>query len=461
MTEQAAVDSGGSRLTQAGGTSAVSDEEHIQRLYDVETHVAKMNEGVLVEDPHPAFAELRAASPVHRGSVAELLGVPQGRTFRPELPHYSAFSYEACAIALKDNLLFSSGYHAGPTTARFGRSILEMVGDEHRRYRALAQGTFVPRRRQWWIDRWVAGLVDKALSAFEGRGTAELNAELCARIPLATIAGSFGLSADDSWQFRELFGNPDRTRSPEHIAEAFAWATDCLKATIEERRERPQDDLITELVQSGLTEDGQRHLLSDEDILAFSRLLLTAGSGTTWRQMGILFVALLRDPGTLDAVRRDRSLIPAAVEEAVRWEPIDPILRRLVTRDTTLCGLDLPAGCVLELNLSAANRDPDRWRDPDRFDIGRPPRGHLGFGSGPHVCLGMHVARAEITVALNAALDRLPGLRLDKSYPAPRIVGLEHRGSTPINVVFSPAGAGGNWPRRQYRDGAIAATNPR
>jgi cytochrome P450 len=420
-------------------TATASDDERILQLYDVETHVAKMNDGVLVEDPYPAFAELRATGPVHRGSVAELLGVPQGRTFRPELPHYSAFSYQACDIALRDNLLFSSQYHAGPTTARFGRGILEMGGEEHRRYRALAQGTFVPRMRQWWIDRWVAGLVDKALSAFEDRGTAELNAELCARIPLFTITGSFGLSADDSWRFRELFGDPDRTLAPEHIAEAFTWATNCLKATIEDRRAHPRDDLITVLVQSELTEDGRRHLLTDDDILAFSRLLLTAGSGTTWRQMGIVFAALLSDQGALDAVRRDRSLVPAAVEEAVRWEPIDPILRRLVIRDTTLGGLDLPAGCVLELNLGSANRDPARWTDPDRFDIGRPARSHLGFATGPHVCLGMHLARAEMTVALNAALDRLPGLRLDGAHTAPRIVGLEHRGPTRIHVSFSPA----------------------
>jgi len=440
MTEQATVAEGDRLVRGVGAARAVSDDEHVQQLYDVEAHVRKMNEGVLVEDPHPAFAELRAAGPVHRGSVAELLGVPAGRSQRPDLPHYSAFSYQACATALRDNLLFSSEHHAGPTTQRFGRSILEMVGDEHRRYRALAQGTFAPRMRQWWIDQWIAGLVDKALSAFEERGTAELNAELCARIPLFTITGSFGLGPDDSWRFRELFGNPDRTRAPEHITEAFTWATSRLRSVIEDRRAQPRDDLLTVLVQSELTEDGQRHLLTDEDILAFSRLLLTAGSGTTWRQMGIVFAALLSDPETLDAVRRDRSLIPAAVEEAVRWEPINPVLRRLVTRDTTLCGLDLPAGCVLELNLSAANRDPDRWTDPDRFDIRRPPRGHVGFATGPHVCLGIHVARAEMTVALNAALDRLPGLRLDDAHTAPRVVGLEHRGSSPIHVVFSPAG---------------------
>lgn len=426
-------------MTETSAIRTVSDDEHVQELYDVISHAAKMQGGVLVENPYPEFAELLARSPVHRGSVAELIGVPQRQSVRPELPHYSAFSYQACSIALKDNQVFSSEYYAGAITKRFGRSILEMVGDEHRRHRVLAQGTFVPRMRQWWIDRWIAGLVDQALAAFESRGTAELNAELCARIPLYTITGSFGLDRESAWRFREMFGDPDK-RSPQQVADAYNWAGARLAAVIEERRARPEDDLITVLTQAELTENGERQLLGDEEILAFARLLLTAGSGTTWRQLGILFTALLERPGALDAVREDRSLVPAAVEEAVRWEPTDPIFRRLVTRDVTLCGVDIPAGSVLELNLGSANRDPARWPDPERFDVRRQPRAHIGFASGPHVCLGMHVARAEMIVALNAVLDRLPGLRLDETREAPRIVGLEHRGPTPIHVRFSPAG---------------------
>ena len=149
------------------------------------------------------------------------------------------------------------------------------------------------------------------------------------------------------------------------------------------------------LVESEIEEDGERHLLTDDEIYGFARLILTAGSGTTWRQLGILLVALLHDPALLDAVRDDRELLRRAVDEAVRWEPTDPIFRRLVMEDVDLCGVKVPEGAVVEMVLGAANRDPERWDDPERFDPYRDPKPNLGFAGGPHVCLGMHVARAR------------------------------------------------------------------
>ncbi len=409
-----------------------AEAERFADLYDVEKHVAAMNGGVLVEDPYPAFAELRAAAPVHRGSVAELLGVPEAFRVRPGAPCYSAFTFEANDLALRENATFSSAYYEGFTTELFGRSILEMVGEEHRRYRALVQPAFTPKRAQWWIDRWIAGLVDEAVTAFEDAGRAELNAELCARIPLQTITSSFGLTRQQGLDFREQSESRSRSGADDVAARTAALLAD----VIADRRRHPQDDVITMLVESEVEENGERHLLSDEEVLGFARLILTAGSGTTWRQLGILLVALLRDPATLDAVRDDRSLLRGAIEEAVRWEPTDPIFRRLVTRDVTLCGVDLPAGAVLEMNLGAANRDPQRWDDPDRFDVRRPPRANLGFAGGPHICLGMHVARAEMVVAMNAVLDRLPNLGFDPAAPSARIIGLEHRGPNGVPVVF-------------------------
>lgn len=422
--------------------TSAAEAERFKALYDVERHVMATDGGVLVEDPYPAFAELQAKAPVHKGSVRELLGYPLGGlSQRGDAPVFSAFSYEANDTVLRENQVFSSTVYSGLVTQLFGgRTILEMGGDEHRRYRALAQPAFSPKRAQWWTDKWISALVDEAISAFEPNGQAELNAELCSRIPIQTITSSFGLTRQEALDFREgtegtgmrAMSDPDR----EAMLERHTVTTAMLHRVIEDRRAHPQDDVITALVQSEIEEDGQRHLLTDDEIYGFSRLILTAGSGTTWRQLGILLVALLKQPALLEAVRQDRDLLRRAIDEAVRWEPTDPIFRRLVTKDVTLCGVDVPAGAVMEMNLGAANHDPTRWDDPERFDPHRTLRPNLGFAGGPHVCLGMHVARAEMWVAMNAVLDRLSNLRLDPEVPNVRIIGLEHRGPNGIPVVF-------------------------
>jgi cytochrome P450 len=418
--------------------TSASERERFEDLYDVERHVMATDGGILVEDPYPAFAELLAAAPVHEGSVRELLGHPRGGlSLLRDGPTYSAFSYEANDTVLRENEVFSSTFYAGLTTAMFGRSILEMVGEEHRRNRALVQPAFTPKRAQWWIDRWITTLVDEAISAFESVGRAELNVELCARIPLQTITASFGLTREEAFEFRQgAEGNPLRAADPEVVAARHERTTQMLRRVIEDRRQHPQDDLITMLVETELDDHGDRHLLTDDEIYGFARLILTAGSGTTWRQLGILLVGLLRRPELLDAVRADRDLLRRAIDEAVRWEPTDPIFRRLVTEDVTLCGVDIPAGAIVEMNLGAANHDPTRWDQPEEFDPYRTPKPNVGFAGGPHVCLGMHVARAEMWVAMNAVLDRLPNLRIDPDAPPVRIIGLEHRGPNGIPVVF-------------------------
>ncbi len=418
--------------------TAASERERFDDLYDVERHVRATDGGILVEDPYPAFAELLDAAPVHEGSVRELLGYPRGgMSLLRDGPTYSALSYEANDTVLRENEVFSSTFYAGLTTLMFGKTILEMVGDEHRRYRALAQPAFTPKRAQWWIDKWITTLVDEAISAIEHDGRAELNTDLCARIPLQTITASFGLTRAEAFEFREgAEGNPMRAADPAAVATRQQRTTEMLQRVIEERRRDPQDDVITMLVESELDEDGHRQLLTDDEIYGFARLILTAGSGTTWRQLGILLVGLLRAPELLDAVRDDRELLRRAIDEAVRWEATDPIFRRLVTEDVNLCGVDIPAGAIIEMNLGAGNHDPSRWDHPEEFDPYRPPKPNVGFAGGPHVCLGMHVARAEMWVAMNAVLDRLPNLRIDPDAPPVRIIGLEHRGPNGIPVVF-------------------------
>jgi cytochrome P450 len=177
-------------------------------------------------------------------------------------------------------------------------------------------------------------------------------------------------------------------------------------------------------------------VLSDEEVLGFSFLLLAAGSGTTWKQMGITLYALLTHPGWLERVREDRDLLRPVIEETLRWQTTVPMFSRYAVTDTTLRGIEIPATSVVHVCVAAANRDPGRWDRPDEFDPGRPFQAHQSFGRGPHTCLGMHVARAEMYAGISALLDRLPDLRLDPDAEPPKIIGMYERGPSAVPVVW-------------------------
>jgi cytochrome P450 len=168
-------------------------------------------------------------------------------------------------------------------------------------------------------------------------------------------------------------------------------------------------------------------------------LLLPAGVETTYRALGNLLFALLSDPDQLDAVRADRSLLPQAIEEAVRWEPPLMMITRVASRDTELGGVKIPEGCTVMPVLGAANRQDERYSDPNGFNIFRDVKPNIGWGHGVHVCLGMHLARLEMRVALNLLLDRLPNMRLDPAADDPYIRGQVFRSPTSLPIVFDPA----------------------
>lgn len=165
---------------------------------------------------------------------------------------------------------------------------------------------------------------------------------------------------------------------------------------------------------------------------------MPAGVETTHRSLGSLLLGLLSNPEQLDAIRADRSLIPQAIEEGVRWEPPLLTITRVTTRDTELGGVKIPAGATVMPMLGAANRQEDRYEDPDTFDIFRPAKSNLGWGHGVHVCLGMHLARLEMRTAINLLLDRLPNLRLDPDADDPHVRGQVFRSPTSVPVLFDP-----------------------
>ncbi|GGL13378.1 cytochrome P450 [Nocardia jinanensis] len=412
-------------------TTSILDRDRVRELFDLRGSYGAAHGGGYEGDPYPVWHRLREQGPVHAGVVHELTGYEGPALFQglphPDRPHFSAFSYAACDTAYRNGEVFASSIEpVDPNNGELSvsNSLLTMGGLQHRRSRALVQPSFIPGKAQWWIRNWIEETVDQLIDGFADAGRAELNVDFCAAIPVLTITGSFGVSVEQALEIRAALSRPDDI-------------VEILRPIVAARREKPEDDLISVLAQAELKgEDGKTTRLTDAEIYSFSVLLLTAGSGTTWKQMGIVLTALLQRPEVLDAVREDRELLRPAIEEALRWMPTDPMFSRYVTQDVDFHGVHMPAGSVLHLCVAAANRDPDRWRDPDEFDITRPLTPTFAFGGGVHVCLGMHVARAEMRVGINRLLDRLPNLRLDPEGETPRFIGMYERGATEIPVLF-------------------------
>jgi len=310
--------------------------------------------------------------------------------------------------------------------------LLAMDGDEHRRYRALVKDAFAPAALRVLERDLVGPVIHDLLAAIRERGGSELISEVIQRFPVQVICHILGVPVERIEDFRRwgtdmILGSYDE----EAAAAAAAAMTAFLEPIVNERRRAPRDDLISRLVTAQV--DGER--LDDEALYSFLRLLLPAGADTTWRAFGSLLVALLGHPETLAAVTADRSLVPAVVEESLRWETPSPRLVRIATEDVEIAGCPIAAGTVLEVWPGSANRDETRFDRPEEWQPGR-RESHLAFGVGRHVCLGINLARMELVVGLNAVLDTLPGLRLDPAYPAPVITGHALRGPSELHVLF-------------------------
>ncbi len=410
------------------------DRDRIRRLFDLRSEVYSSRGGSFAVDPNPIFRRMRETGPVHPGAPHEVLGWDGDVFFQglpyPQRPHFSAYDYDSCAAMLKDDRRFVTNVPPRPGEPELmNASILFMDGRQHRDYRTLVQPSFVPGRAVWWLENWIGKTVDRLIEVFEHEHSVDLNVEFCAPIPLLTITGSFGITLEEALDVRAAVTSDgqDAGTLPRILAPIVAA-----------RREDPRDDLISVLVQAEITdEDGETQRLSDRDVLGFALLLLAAGSGTTWKQMGITLLALLQHQEVLAAARQDPSLLRNVVEESVRWTPTDPVFARFVAEDCQLGGVDIPAGAVMHACLAGANRDPSRWDRPDEFDPFRPYKPHIGFGHGPHTCLGMHVARTEMTRGIGALLERFPRMRLDPDAPAPQLVGLYERGPTAVPVLLN------------------------
>ncbi|MGF6839763.1 cytochrome P450 [Paraburkholderia youngii] len=384
-------------------------------------------------DPYPRIAELREKGSVQKGDYRVLMGAAADLTMS-DVAHYCVFGYDEVAQVLGDPVTFSNKSYERNIGISFGRSISTMDAPEHPRYRRIFQKAFLPHTVAAWGDTLVDPVVNELMSKFMERGHADLVNEFTLHYPFNIIYRQLALPPEDVKIFHKLaIAQTLVSIDVAHGVEASTKLGAYFARLVEERRSNPGDDLVSSLAIAEV--DGE--LLPDEVVISFLRQLVNAGGDTTYRATSVLLLALLRDPAQLEAVREDRTLVAQAIEEALRWDGPVLMQSRMASRDVTLGGVEIPAGAFLDVLAGSANRDPNRFPDPDKFDIYRKPaHRHFAFAYGPHVCIGQHLARVEMTRALNAILDRLPNLRLDPAAAAPQINGIMMRVPHSIPVVF-------------------------
>ncbi|MFF3625311.1 cytochrome P450 [Streptomyces sp. NPDC002467] len=386
----------------------------------------------LVNRPYAAYRRLRETAPVQRVTG------PGGS------PAWLVTRYDDVRAALADPRLSLDKRHAAEGSYRglslppaLDANLLNMDPPDHTRLRRLVGRAFTPQRVAE-LRGPIRRTADDLLDALGTHGRTDLITAYAAPLPITVICDLLGVPDDHRKDFRawttELI-SPDPAR-PQAAKQAVVAMLAFFTELIAHKREHPADDLLSDLIAVRDT-DGDR--LGEDELTSLAFLILMAGYENTVQLIGNAVLALLDRPELLTALRLDPSGIPRAVEELARLEgPALLAIRRFPTEDVTIAGVTVPAGETVLLSLSAANRDPDRFPDPDRLDFTRDTTGHLALGHGIHYCLGAPLARAETEIALEALLERFGSL--EPAAPEPRWrPSLRARGLVELPVVYGPA----------------------
>jgi cytochrome P450 len=381
------------------------------------------------ENPYPRYAALRDEAPVYWAEKTRAWVVSRYDDVSFVLKNPEIFSSDA----MRTMLMGGSGPDPMSDPASLQRmmaiaaalpfSLQELVSarnliaadpPEHGGLRGLVNRGFTPRRIQSWEPR-ARAIVDRCLAKLRAGRDFDVVHDLAIPLPVTLIAEILGVEAERMGDFKRwsdalISGMSGSGRTLDPVASGFAGAMGALQSyirgVVEEREKEPGEDLISVLLEA--REGGAR--LSTLDLVMFVILLLVAGNETTTNLIGNATCALLAHPGELARVHADRGLVPALVEESLRYEsPIQMLFRR-ATRDVEIAGTEIEANSFVIPLLASANRDERQWgADAGEFRIERNPQAHLAFGFGIHFCLGASLARLEARIALEALVDVLPG----------------------------------------------------
>lgn len=401
----------------------------------------------VAESPFEYYAALRARAPVYK--------TPMG--------FYLVTSHALCVEAMRDPERFSSKFLAAmggtiasamPDDEEQRAELFELAAKtipptetllsndppSHRRFRLLVNKAFSPRR----VDRmhdYIEEIATELVDRFVARGSVELVSEFASPLPLTVIADQLGVPREHMPEFKKWsdasVGPLGGMMSADQQLECARLVVDLqsyLAERCEERRGNPSDDLLSDLVHAEVEDEEP---LTTPELVSIAQQFLVAGNETTTNLISAGTMFLLQNPDQLEKIRADRTLIPNAVEEAVRCETPVSGMWRVVTRDLELGGVPLPKGSFVMLRYAAANRDEQVFEDPERFDVERSnARDHLAFGLGTHYCPGAALARRETVIAFGQLLDRLPNLRLAADNDFAHVPSMLLRGLARLNLEF-------------------------
>jgi cytochrome P450 len=338
----------------------------------------------LQDDPHPVLHALRAGTPF---------------AWVDELDGWIVTSREHALAVMRDAVTFTVDDPRFSTSRVVGPSMLSTDGAEHARHRRPFADAF---RRPAVLERlgpFVEAETARLLDAMGPRGETDLRRAFTGPLAAAVMG--------------EVLGIDEPVAAVLRWYEAIVHAVEVASADADAPVDSAGAAAFAQLAQAIGDDLGARGELERPEVVANAAVLLFGGIDTTDGMLANAVWHLLTTPEALAAVRADRALLPAAIEESLRLEPAAGRIDRYATRDVELAGSSIAAGDLVIVSITAANRDPAVFAEPDRFDPARPDlRRHLAFAGGPHVCLGMHLARLEAHTALAAVLDRLPGLEL-------------------------------------------------
>lgn len=376
-------------------------------------------------NPRPAYAWMRENEPVYLDEGHGVWGVA---------------SYEAVLAASKDPATFSSAGGIRPDSGPIAMMI-DMDDPDHRKRRKLVNRGFTPRRVRDSEDA-IGGICDYLIDRVGERGECDFVRDIAAPLPMIVIGDMLGVAPadrDDLLRWSDDMVSAQGGNVTEDLvvkaADAFSEYAEYATRVIHSRRSEPTGDLMSVLVHAEI--DGDR--LDDDEIVHESLLILVGGDETTRHVISGGMEQLLVNPREHRYLLEDRSRVPTAVEEMLRWvSPIKNMCRQ-VTADINFYGSSLKADQKVMLLYESANFDDTIFVDPDRFDASRSPNEHLAFGFGSHFCLGNSLARLELHTMFDRLLGRLPDMRLASSGPLPRRQANFISGIESMPVVFSSA----------------------